>query len=135
MQNPTGAIAKANQNAATQPPTVIIQATASGLPFSYKDDCYYFRNYVANINQYVYFVGLGKVDAGLFTGIAGVPGTMSGSYLIAASIAGANTAGTSNIFFNYGANSGSAMYSAYADSRVVVMVYSLAVDNAQKCYP
>ncbi len=28
-QNPSGAIAKANQNAATQPPTVIIQATGS----------------------------------------------------------------------------------------------------------
>ena len=28
-QNPTGAVAKANQTAATQPPTVIIQATAS----------------------------------------------------------------------------------------------------------
>jgi len=35
--NPTGAVAKANQNAATQPPTVIIQATSNGysetLPF------------------------------------------------------------------------------------------------------
>lgn len=39
-QNPTGAVAKANQVAATQPPTVIIQATGSGLPFNYKDDCY-----------------------------------------------------------------------------------------------
>ena len=29
-QNPTGAVAKANQNAATQAPTVIIQATAAG---------------------------------------------------------------------------------------------------------
>jgi hypothetical protein len=29
-QNPAGAVAKANQNAATQPPTVIIQATGSG---------------------------------------------------------------------------------------------------------
>ena len=28
-QNPTGAVAKASQNAATQPPTVIVQATAS----------------------------------------------------------------------------------------------------------
>jgi len=28
--NPSGAVAKANQNAATQPPTVIIQATAGG---------------------------------------------------------------------------------------------------------
>jgi hypothetical protein len=28
VQNPTGAIAKTNQNAATQPPTVIVQATA-----------------------------------------------------------------------------------------------------------
>jgi len=29
-QNPTGAVAKTNQNAVTQPPTVIIQATSSG---------------------------------------------------------------------------------------------------------
>jgi hypothetical protein len=29
-QNPAGAVAKANQNAATQPPTVIIQATSAG---------------------------------------------------------------------------------------------------------
>lgn len=29
-QNPTGAVAKTNQNAVTQPPTVIIQATGSG---------------------------------------------------------------------------------------------------------
>lgn len=28
-QNPTGAVAKLNQNAVTQPPTVIVQATAS----------------------------------------------------------------------------------------------------------
>ena len=31
-QNPTGAVAKANQSAATQPPTVIIQATTTGYP-------------------------------------------------------------------------------------------------------
>jgi hypothetical protein len=31
-QNPVGAVAKANQSAATQPPTVIIQATASSTP-------------------------------------------------------------------------------------------------------
>jgi hypothetical protein len=31
-QNPTGAIAKASQSAVTQPPTVIIQATASNTP-------------------------------------------------------------------------------------------------------
>ena len=31
-QNPTGAVAKANQTAATQPPTVIIQATGSAVP-------------------------------------------------------------------------------------------------------
>ncbi len=30
IQNPTGAVAKTNQNAVTQPPTVIIQATGGG---------------------------------------------------------------------------------------------------------
>ena len=39
-QNPTGAVSKANQNAATQAPTVIIQAN-SGTFFNYGSDCYY----------------------------------------------------------------------------------------------
>jgi hypothetical protein len=32
MENPTGAVARANQSAVTQPPTVIIQATSGGNP-------------------------------------------------------------------------------------------------------
>ena len=36
-QNPTGAVAKANQNAATQPPTVVVQATSS-LPIVIEGD-------------------------------------------------------------------------------------------------
>ncbi len=73
-QNPTGAVAKANQNAATQPPTVIIQATSSGLPFNYKDDCYIFfpptgAGYTEETSARL---GIGKIDASnKFTGISG----------------------------------------------------------------
>ena len=35
MGNPSGAVAKASQNAATQPPTVIIQATGGGYSETY----------------------------------------------------------------------------------------------------
>ncbi|CAN7751142.1 hypothetical protein LJR269_006626 [Duganella sp. LjRoot269] len=38
-QNPTGAVAKANQSAVTQPPTVIIQATSAVSQLHY--DCYF----------------------------------------------------------------------------------------------
>ena len=38
--NPTGAVAKANQNASTQPPTVIIQATATGPRYAVTDTGY-----------------------------------------------------------------------------------------------
>ena len=38
--NPIGAVAKANQNASTQPPTVIIQATAGGIQYAITEIAY-----------------------------------------------------------------------------------------------
>src|SRR5665811_1640608 len=68
-QNPTGAVAKTNQNAVTQPPTVIIQATSGGAPFNYKDDCWI----LSGLGTFYTFIGAGKVDTTLntFTGIMG----------------------------------------------------------------
>lgn len=64
-QNPTGAVAKSNQTAATQPPTILIQATG-GAPFNYTTDCY-----ILTING-ISWLGAGKLDAANnFSGLVG----------------------------------------------------------------
>lgn len=65
-QNPTGAVARTNQSAVTQPPTIILQATSGGPVFNYTTDCYRFAA------GGTWQLGAGKYDSGTgkFTGIS-----------------------------------------------------------------
>ena len=141
-QNPTGAVAKTNQNAVTQPPTVIIQATGGAMPFNYKDDCY-----VIDLAGHVgyWFIGAGKIDAasspaeftglmGYFKGSAGYGG---GQQVLTALLGAGSGGSTYNPYWcgadascawNYGANSG---YNSY----YVVGAAALPINSYQKCYP
>jgi len=72
-QNPTGAVAKTNQNAVTQPPTVILQATGTGFDY---DHCFIFQlpGYATK------FIGYGSIDGtNKFTGVASYLGSISAS--------------------------------------------------------
>lgn len=62
--NPAGAAVHVNQNALTQPPTVIVQATASTQPFNYKDNCFLLSD------TWGYYIGAGAIDSsGQFNGV------------------------------------------------------------------
>ena len=146
-QNPTGAVAKVNQVAATQPPTVVIQATSSGPVFNYKDDCYVFNGdgmadaaswYPTNIR-----VGLGKVSvSNQFTGMLAANNTMASAVLISASVGMFVSPGSSypTTYYSVGtAYSVAWQYtnvSGYAGANgVIVGVNNLPIANISKCYP
>jgi hypothetical protein len=99
-QNPTGAVAKTNQTAVTQPPTVIIQATSGGSPFNYKDDCWIF-DLVGHANQR--FIGAGKVNttAKTFTGIFGhvQHATSPNAAVIVSALPGSSHSQTHSVFW------------------------------------
>lgn len=153
-QNPAGAVAKVNQNAVTQPPTVIIQATSSGLPFSYKDDCYIFKPFDATQTTKT-MIGAGKIDASNnFTGILGqaVNGdSRMGSSFVLAALTGAgnpsaygggtqlipsyvwcgsNAACVVSVADSYNSNGG---YGGYGIN--VIGVSALPTTALSKCYP
>jgi len=157
IQNPTGAVAKANQSASTQPPTVIIQATGGGdRPFNYIDHCYVFD--LPDYSGYK-FIGAGKLVGSKFTGIlgyfGGYHGYNNGGGQVLSALTGMGFAGS--FYNNYGsyvsfgsgnpvwcgADASCAWYHAiYHRNTVygtnyyrVVGVASLPVVNAQKCYP
>jgi len=135
--NPSGAVAKANQNAATQPPTVIIQATSSNLPFNFKDDCYFFLPPMGlgYAQQTMYRVGLGKIDAtGNFTGIASgnqysvatLIGTSTGSSANGSAVSGGIPTTTPSTFW---ANSDP------AGNPYIAVGIAIPVRTPAKCYP
>jgi hypothetical protein len=62
--NPEGAVVKANQNAATQPPTIVIQATTGNF-FNYGTDCF-----ILTATNSAKYLGVGKLSGLSFTGIA-----------------------------------------------------------------
>ena len=142
MQNPTGAIAKASQNAATQPPTVIIQATSSGAVFSYKDDCYELRINSPSYGTYSYR-GIGKISAGTFTGIVARPTGYADSYLISASLSAASPGATGSSsyghvsFVTVGDTDALGFYlqNLSGNSYNAALVTSMAYVSATKCYP
>jgi len=145
-QNPTGAVAKTNQSAVTQPPTVIIQATSGGLPFNYKDDCWIF-DLTGHDNEW--FIGAGKIDttATTFTGVMGWAkggsGYGAGGQAIMTALLGAGGGGSaaynpywcgSDVYcaWNYGPYNGS--YSGNLSYHVVVAA-ALPILTYRKCYP
>lgn len=143
-QNPTGAVAKSNQTASTQPPTVIIQATSgSGTQFNYKDDCWIF-DLTGHANQW--FIGAGKMDEAnkKFTGIMGWAMGSSGYYngggQVMAALSGGGFAGNSS----YGSGNpywcGSSASCAWGNGiaygySFVVGVAALPILTYTKCYP
>lgn len=147
-QNPTGAVAKANQSAVTQPPTVIIQATAGGQVFSYKDDCY-----TMNANPYGtarQSIGAGRLDAATntFTGVLALQqglGAMSVMSMLtgmnAAPVVSTQNIGYTHTVASYCASSGSCVdgwlaptYGQMLPGSNIVYVRDLPVSGAAKCY-
>lgn len=144
VQNPTGAVAKTNQSAVTQPPTVIIQATSGAMPFNYKDDCYVI-DLVGQVNKW--FIGAGKIDAtaspAKFTGIMGWYGGGSGygagGQQVMTALLGAGSGGNSayNPYW-CGADASCAWYNGggYNNSNGnVVGAAALPINSYKKCYP
>lgn len=144
-QNPTGAVAKSNQTASTQPPTVIIQATSgSGTPFNYKDDCWVFD--LAGAGQANnWFIGAGKIDTvgPKFTGVMGWYGGGGSSYGaggkdVMAALLGVGAGGANNYNPKWCGSDASCAwnhgYNAYY-STGVVGVAALPILTYQKCYP
>lgn len=141
-QNPTGAIAKTNQNAVTQPPTVIIQATSGGQPFNYKDDCW-IMDLAGHAGSM--FIGAGKVDTVTrkFTGIMsysmGGSGYGAGGQAVMTALLGAGSGGNgtynpywcgsdASCAWNYG-------YYSSGSYNGVVGAAALPILTYQKCYP
>jgi len=141
-QNPTGAVAKTNQNAVTQPPTVIIQATGGSLPFNYRDDCWII-DLVAQPNQW--FIGAGKVDTATskFTGIMGWAmggsGYGAGGQAVMTALLGAGSGGSAayNPYW-CGSAASCAWYYGYGsgyNGGYVVGAAALPILTYKKCYP
>ena len=142
-QNPTGAVAKTNQSAVTQPPTVIIQATGGGAFFNYGDNCYVF--YPPTAKGYApeneVRVGMGKLDgsnnftgmitANMGTGLLTILGQMSG-----VSASGGATGYAANAYW-CGSSAACVWQYAIAAGQLinVVAASSIPVRNPQKCYP
>jgi hypothetical protein len=145
-QNPTGAVAKVNQNAVTQPPTVVIQATSGGQVFNYKDDCFIFDLTGHGGN---WFIGAGKIDTSgpKFTGIMGYAMGPGGYYngggqvfsaLTGAGFAGTSSYGSGNPYWCGTDASCAWNYAAYSSSGYtfyVVGASALPILTYQKCYP
>jgi hypothetical protein len=147
-QNPNGAVAKTNQSAATQPATVLVQAT-SGTAFNYQSDCF-----IMTIGGNGPWIGAGKIDAAnKFTGVIALTGknastgasnvilsmmtggsnySVSGSsgYQTATSYqwCGSNTAcsGISEGYYN----SGGGTWTSY-----IIGVSTIQTTSFNKCYP
>jgi len=131
--NPTGAVAKANQNAATQPPTVIIQATSSGV-FSYTSDCY-ILTFVGNGQTYV---GAGKLDSSNnFTGITGSMGNGGGDLVMGALMGYSmfNSAGATGAKYYGICTTSSCLTSPTYSYNLVYTVIAMPTSTRQKCYP
>jgi hypothetical protein len=91
IQNPSGAVAKPDQSAATQPHTVVVQATTGGF-FNYGTDCFILNGPTGGTA-----IGLGKLTTPTsFTGLAASFSTGSGTgyagalYLITMAAGGSN---------------------------------------------
>ncbi len=142
-ENPTGAVAKANQNAVTQPPVIIIQATGSGPVFSYKDDCYILKVSTTT----AFFIAAGKLDTAanpdLFTGMMGGtnnntynnPVTFAGGQVLSAltgtGFSGADGDGSSNPMW---CDNSATCISSNVSKNHVFIVSAMPVTLVKKCY-
>jgi hypothetical protein len=143
-RNPTGDAAQPATTAATQPPTVIIQATGGALPFNYKDDCYVIDLAGRAGN---WFIAAGKINTttspaqftGIMGGYGGSNGAGSGGQQVLTALLGAGSGGNSaynprwcgadaSCAWNYGSGYG---YNGSA----VVGAAALPINSYQKCYP
>ena len=141
--NPSGAVAKANQNAATQPPTVVIQAT-SGPIFNWTTDCYIlkFDTYTGQANSYAFGAGKYNATANTFTGILGsavASGSATGTYILSM-MTGMAVGGSTNIqTVNCGNNVACAYTPSFPSSAgtqlTVVQNLSTSLIPVTKCYP
>jgi hypothetical protein len=127
-ENPTGAVARANQSAVTQPPTVIIQATSSGF-FNYGTDCYILYGPTGG-NA----IGIGKLPTPTsFTGFAAQyingQAMVGAMYLLALATGGSNG---STPTFNGVASS---FNSLSAGNNPIFIAQSMPIAFATKCYP
>ena len=133
-QNPTGAIVKASQNAATQPPTVIIQATGGGPVFNYTTDCYLLTFPGIGGN----FLGAGKLDASnSFTGLVGQASFGGGDHVIGVLLGYKVFAGDSTGSEYYG-SCGAAPSCLIADTysyNKMYTVISMPTASRGRCYP
>lgn len=142
-QNPTGAVAKTNQSAVTQPPTVIIQATGGALPFNYKDDCYVI-DLAGNVGKW--FIAAGKINTttspAQFTGIMGYfmggSGNGAGGQQVLTALLGAGSGG--NAYNPYWCGSVASCAWTYgtnyaSNNTYVVGAAALPINSYQKCYP
>ena len=133
-QNPAGAVAKASQNAATQPPTVVIQATG-GQVFNYTTDCYVLRLTVTGAYAGTHnYIGLGKLSGGTFTGLVAYADGPAAAYLVGLSASGGGT-GT-NVTAKYaGSSDSSAVGYSVGYSNYFLIVTGYPVVSSSKCYP
>jgi hypothetical protein len=140
-QNPTGAMAKTNQNTSVQAPTVVIQATGS-TQFNWSSDCYIFRfdNYTAGT---AYAIGAGKYDssAATFSGLLGNAGSSAhtGGAVVMSMLTGATVAGSTNsALYQCGNNPGcvgSLLNSTAYGLIFVVQNMPTTAIPVSKCYP
>lgn len=138
-QNPTGAVAKTNQTAVTQPPTVIIQATSGGLPFNYKDDCWIF-DLTGHVSEW--FIGAGKIDTTTttFTGIMGYAKGGRNANFVMSALTGAGHGGDTYSYWCGSAaacawNNGTFNLGTVGTYTYVVGVAALPILTYTKCYP
>jgi hypothetical protein len=146
-QNPGGAVVKSNQSAATQPATIVVQATGSGNPFNYKDDCYILMppTGMGYTQDTLPRLGAGKVDGatGKFTGLIafGPPGNAypaPGSAALLGALLGASLNGNGSVTTAFCQSDASCAYqtSQYSTSNpAIVSVSQLAIKSYAKCYP
>ncbi|CAN7751254.1 hypothetical protein LJR269_006630 [Duganella sp. LjRoot269] len=135
-ENPTGAVASANQSAVTQPPTVIIQATGSALPFNYKDDCWLFYppTGLSYQNESAQRMGLGKIDTlNNFTGL--IAGHVTGYTALLTISTGASISSSSVNTILPSSPAGIWGTCSSASSGYVCQVIALPIRMATKCYP
>jgi hypothetical protein len=145
-ENPIGAVAKANQSAVTQPPTIIVQATTSALPFNYKDDCYILMppTGAGYTQDTLPRLGAGKIDSssGKFTGLlafgppgSGYPAPASAALLGAMLGLSPTTSAVTTAFCNSDAACayGASQYSG--SNPAIVAVAQLTIKSYARCYP
>jgi hypothetical protein len=135
-QNPTGAVVKPNQNAVTQTPTVIVQASGS-TPFNYSSDCYVlYGPYGTYVETNVPFIAAGRIDPATnkFTGVMGRANGGWGGVAVFSALAaiGAPSPSSSNPGYVWCGSDFSC--NGLSSGNVVIGVSNLTTNSWQRCY-